>query len=891
MAVTGAHGGLFPAWKFRVPIPPSPAPHVPALARLAAAVDRVPFALLVAPAGSGKTTTLTAWSVAETRRIPVWLRLDAQDDDVHTLSRAIAAAIRLVAGDATRSEQLLCSPTPVEVSQMVAALALDLDALGDAVLVLDDLHHLRSTDALDLIGALLAEAGPATRVVAASRVEPALALSNRRVRRELLEFSAADLRLDRVQIGTLLAEVGVNDQMMAEQILDRSKGWAAAAVLMAARVGAEFDAGRAPSAAQRVATLASSESDIERFLRTELLDELDEELRRFVLRTSLLDELEVASCTQLAATMHAEALLEHARRRGLVERVAPAVDASDTSTLRYYDWIGEFLRAELRATTSAAELSELFRTAAQFTSPMTAIALLLDAGDSGPAATKVVTIGRTLIETPGGRVPRSWLARFDAAQIAGDPWLALIVGLAAIEDGDISSAAQHLAPVVATMRERGDRTGLLRSGYGLAEAHLVWGEVIEASALIDELLDLDSTADERVKVLMAKLWLDYFAGDWEAVGASLDQVFHLAFSACTEFGRSTVALGLGTEFLFGPRGPQWLLDRCVELGQRIQRDAMAAAALEVMQAAAHLIAGDVPRTEELVAGVDERALEMGSLNWLAMAADRVSLGLALATGDHHHIEAIVDAARMVLATSDRHYQERAMYAYALARSGWLRERPDLIRAAQVLLGEVTAADRPDTAVTAAVIAAMIQRRDGDHRGAEATLRLAHETAEPTRFCLLTGLVDLELAAVLLQMGQATEAVAEALPALRTLAELDAVGLLTIDGSPTHRAVLAAAAEEAATETAVGSFARRALTRLATPVTSGAVMVAETQERLSVRELDVLRLVVAGASNRSVANQLFIGERTVKSHMTSLMRKLGVASRTGAIARAHELGIS
>jgi LuxR family transcriptional regulator, maltose regulon positive regulatory protein len=870
-----------------VPIPTSSAPNVPVAARLAAAVDRTPFVLLVAPAGSGKTTTLAAWSVAETRRTPVWLRLDAQDDDVHTLSLAIGAAIRQVARGPTRSEQLSRSPTAFEVSQVVAALALDLDALGDAVLVLDDLHHLRSGDVLDLISALLAEAGPAIRVIAASRVEPALALAHRRVRREVLEFTAADLRLDRGQIGDLLADVGVHDELMAEQILHRSKGWAAAAVLMAARVGAEVEAGRAPSAAQRAATLASSESDIELFLRTELLNELDEELRRFVLRTSLLDELDVASCTQLAATTNAEALLELARRRGLVERVAPADDASGASTLRYYEWIAAFLRKELRASTSAAESSELFRSAAQLSSPMTAIALLLDAGDSVAAATRVATVGRTLLETPGGRVPRSWLARFDAEQIAGDPWLALIVGLAAIEDGDIGSAAQHLTPVVATMRERGDRAGLLRSAYGLAEAHLVWGQVIEAAALIDELLELDTTADERVKVLMAKLWLDYFGGDWEAVGASLDKVFRLAFSSCTELGRSTVALGLGTEFLFGPRGPQWLLDRCVELGRRIQRDAMAAAALEVMQAAAYLIVGDVRRTEELVAGVDERALEMGSLNWLAMAADRVSLGLALTTGDHHRVEAIVDAARMVLATSDRHYQERAMYAYALARSGWLRGQPTLMRAAQVLLGEVTVEDRPDTAATAAVIAAMVQRHDGDCGAAEATLRSARDCAEPTRFCLLTGLLDLELAGVLLGAGRPAEAIAAARPALRTLADLDAVGLLVMDGSETHRAVLAAAAGEATLE----SFAQRALDRLATPVATGTVTVAETQERLSVRELDVLRLVVAGASNRSIADQLFIGERTVKSHMTSLMRKLGVTSRTAAIARARQLRIS
>jgi DNA-binding NarL/FixJ family response regulator len=160
------------------------------------------------------------------------------------------------------------------------------------------------------------------------------------------------------------------------------------------------------------------------------------------------------------------------------------------------------------------------------------------------------------------------------------------------------------------------------------------------------------------------------------------------------------------------------------------------------------------------------------------------------------------------------------------------------------------------------------------------------SAEPPRFCLLTGLLDVELAGVLLAMNRPEEAVAVALQGLQTLAAVDGVGVLMMDGSETHRAVISAVVGEAT----VSTFAHRALARLAAPTASRAVVVPQTQERLSVRELDVLRLVVAGASNRAIGDQLFIGERTVKSHMTSLMRKLGIASRTAAIARARELGI-
>jgi LuxR family maltose regulon positive regulatory protein len=65
-------------------------------------------------------------------------------------------------------------------------------------------------------------------------------------------------------------------------------------------------------------------------------------------------------------------------------------------------------------------------------------------------------------------------------------------------------------------------------------------------------------------------------------------------------------------------------------------------------------------------------------------------------------------------------------------------------------------------------------------------------------------------------------------------------------------------------------------------------VPETGEVITPRELEVLSLLAAGRSNRQIAAELVITERTVKSHITSLFRKLDVSSRTQAMARAHEL---
>jgi len=62
------------------------------------------------------------------------------------------------------------------------------------------------------------------------------------------------------------------------------------------------------------------------------------------------------------------------------------------------------------------------------------------------------------------------------------------------------------------------------------------------------------------------------------------------------------------------------------------------------------------------------------------------------------------------------------------------------------------------------------------------------------------------------------------------------------------------------------------------------------EPLTARELAVLRLIAAGRSNREIADELFLALNTVRSYSQQLYGKLGVGSRTQAIARARELGL-
>ena len=109
-------------------------------------------------------------------------------------------------------------------------------------------------------------------------------------------------------------------------------------------------------------------------------------------------------------------------------------------------------------------------------------------------------------------------------------------------------------------------------------------------------------------------------------------------------------------------------------------------------------------------------------------------------------------------------------------------------------------------------------------------------------------------------------------------EAGAVGSLLKDAPPADLlAAVRSAAEGDSTLSPV--VANRLMTRVRTPRTS-----------LTPRELEVLKLVAAGSSTRDIGKVLFLSEATVKSHLVHIYDKLGVRSRTSAVAAAREQGV-
>jgi ATP/maltotriose-dependent transcriptional regulator MalT len=201
------------------------------LERLAVVGDDVPLVVFTAPAGYGKTTALSQWAAVDGRWFG-WVTLTEADSDPMRLAGHVALALnRLIALD------------PAVLRSMAAGDGLHARALPHllaslhhrsprAVLVLDDVHELRTVTALNFIRALAAGVPPGFHLAIGSRVS--LGLGSLRGERRCVEFGADDLAFTDDEARQVLANAGVvcSDQEVAALVL-RTRGWPAAVYLSA----------------------------------------------------------------------------------------------------------------------------------------------------------------------------------------------------------------------------------------------------------------------------------------------------------------------------------------------------------------------------------------------------------------------------------------------------------------------------------------------------------------------------------------------------------------------------------------------------------------------------------------------------------------------------------
>ncbi len=896
---------------------PRPRPDLVPRPRLAERLDEGlagGLMLVCAPAGYGKTVLLADW--ARRGQQPVaWLSLDAGDNDPARFWRhGVAALGQARPGLAERVGPLLGPPAPTSYEGLVTALINELAAgpdAGQALLVLDDYHLIDSPAVHASLGFLLEHRPPGLRLVLASRSDPPLALARLRGRGQLTELRAAELRFTADEAAALLRQgVAGHGEALPETavaaLAARTEGWAAGLQLAALSLRGQ------PDAAGFVAAFTGSHRYVLDFLAEEVLEQQSDQVRTFLLETSMLERLSGELCDTVTGRTGSQALLEHVERAGLF--LVPLDEVR--GWWRYHHLFADLLRARLQAEQPGRAVL-LHRNAAGWYAERgladDAIRHAVAAGEMTWAARLIEQDFDMVYNVRGeGATIQRWFSALPADLVQSRPRLLLVQALLMTTSGRLDAvdalldaaeragvvdepfeptvgrAASMLVNVPAYIAVDRSYLAQLRGDAGgtAAFAARALAVIGEGERLLDSVarwqLAIAAWLGGRLAEAERAL-VDGIAG-WHAAGlltVAASSVYELcqvqrargrldaAVQACQQALEVTVVPGQPPRAAAGPA--------YVGLGElAYERNEMEIALQHVTEGIA--LCRQWVYTTQLAAGLVTLAWIRQAAGDPAGALDAIGEAVRVAPGPPGLFNPVpAQRARLLLAQGD-----------LAAAAHWTKEcgldaddEPDYSREpGHLLLARVLLAQGlPGQAL------ALLDR-----------LYAAAVTQDRIGSVIEAGTLR---ALALAASGEESGAVAALADALTLACSQGYVRIFVDEGKPMAallgRLITAQRAGQAAMEAPLGCLARlrRAFDsgpampiprRLATGVVPGLV------EALTERELEVLAMLAAGRSNQAVATELVVTIDTVKKHVSHILDKLGTANRTEAVARARELGL-
>ena len=392
-----------------------------------------------APAGSGKTVLLQWWiAEAGLGDRAGWVAVGRGEGDPQRFWLAVLGALRRTAQGSGLVRELTAAPD-LDGWAIVERLLKDLAGLKERLwLVVDDVHELGSAEALRQLELLLLRAPPELRFVLATRHDVRLGLHRLRLEGELAEIRAEDLRFSLGEARALFREAGVELPEAALVLLhERAEGWAAGLRLAVLSLAGH------PDPERFAAEFSGSERTVAEYLLAEVLERQSEEVRRLLLRTSVLERVNGPLADALTGGSDGERVLQDLEE---ANAFVVALDAR-RSWFRYHHLFADLLQLELRQT-GPGEVTALHAAAAGWFAghgfPVEAIYHAQAAQDWGLAVRLLGDHWPGLQLGGQAATVHAILAGFPAGAAAADAELAALVAADELARGSLEAAERFL---------------------------------------------------------------------------------------------------------------------------------------------------------------------------------------------------------------------------------------------------------------------------------------------------------------------------------------------------------------------------------------------------------------------------------------------------------------
>jgi len=867
--------------------------------------------LVCAPAGFGKTALLADWLRSAGRPV-AWLSLDVGDNDPVRFWRHVVAALdRARPGIGERVP--LLGPPPSSFEGLVTALINELAAESgekEIVLVLDDYHLVDAPQVHASLAFLLEHLPPGLHLVLASRSDPPLPLARLRARGQLAELRTDDLRFTAEEAAALLRESAgpaISGAAVAA-LVARTEGWAAGLQLAALSLRGRSDI------AGFVAAFSGSHRYILDYLTGEVLDGQPEQVRDFLLETSVLERLSGGLCDAVTGRDDGQAMLEQVEQAGLFLMPLDEV----RGWWRYHRLFADLLRARLQQQ-RPGRVAVLHRAAAAWYEEHgladDAVGHALTAGDTTWAARLIEQhFDATLYLRSEGATAQRWLAALPAELVQtrtrlllAQVLLAATLGRAEAMEPPLDAAERALAGAAPAVDEPfepsvGKAASMLGNIPALIALHRGFlaqlrgdaeGTAAFASQALAELGGGERLLSSTARGLLAAAeWLRGRLADAEQAFVSsiagwqtgqpiswgvyqLGQVQRAQgrLDAAAETYQKT--LDIAAESGPPPAGPA-----CVGLAEvAYQRNELDSALRLVTEGIAlcrqYLYPAPLGTGLVTLAWIRQAQGDPGGALEAMDEAGRAALGPGV-TGLLNPVPA--QRARLLLAQGDvaaaaRWTEERALGPgdepgyprepeyLVLARVLLAQDRPaQALMLLERMLAAAAGQGRTGSVIEIGALRALALAACGDQDAAVDALALALALGCPQGYVRVFADESAPMAALLARLvtaQKAERAAARGVPPGCLAQVLRAFG---------------------------GKDELRGAGRGAAVAVPGLV------DQLTARELEVLVLLAAGMPNPRIAEQLVVTLDTVKKHVSHLLGKLGAANRTEAVNRARQLSL-